>query len=750
MFMHKRLWIVAPLVIASLTLVAACVVYAQDAAPAPAPASEPASAPAETATGPAETSSAPAEIEVSDKDLAGLWSDFIHYITLARTDVARSYGQAILKKQPKPQDVYALSMKTPNAQKRLSDAAAQSPELKKIVESIRALIEQGYQAERGNPEQIVKTIQDLGGGLRAYENAAQRLVVSGEFALPQLVQKLGAANTPGELKQRIVNVLVRMGKDAVNGLNASLSTDNDEMQVQLSGVLAKIGYKQAVPYLKELSIRKGVTDSTRAKVCDALATLIGRPAAAKSLAELSYEYAQRYYNHEQSLMPDARMSNANVWYWQEGLGLTYKPVPAVLFPDIYAMRLAKMALENESKFDQAMALWLAANFRREANLQGFKDPTVPENMPSARFFALASPPEILQDVLSRGLKTQDSVVAAGAIEALVRTQGAKSLVQPVAGGAQPLVEAMSFPSKQIRYQAAIALANAMPDKAFNGSDLVLTVLNDALRMNTQKVAILVTADEKTRNETKDALRAANFDVVDVSEAGKAIAVAKPLPGVDLVVVEPAAAADVVPAMRRECGLVSVPVIVTGDDEKARNQLKGDALVSYLGGKAKLQDVLEKIFGKAGETQPAEQGTTWAIRVAETARMLALTNNCVYNLVRLRPALIANLNSSSAEVQTASARALAAMSSPEAQQAVANLALKQDLDEKLRVEMLNILTESVRKFGNQLAEQQVNSVYTLVSSNASAAVREAAAQAWGSLNLPSEKSKALILQFAPKS
>jgi hypothetical protein len=57
----------------------------------------------------------------------------------------------------------------------------------------------------------------------------------------------------------------------------------------------------------------------------------------------------------------------------------------------------------------------------------------------------------------------------------------------------------------------------------------------------------------------------------------------------------------------------------------------------------------------------------------------------------------------------------------------------------------VLTESVRKFGNQLTDPQIKGVYDLVIGTGAEPLRVAAAQAYGSLNLPSEKSKSLILQ-----
>ena len=59
------------------------------------------------------------------------------------------------------------------------------------------------------------------------------------------------------------------------------------------------------------------------------------------MAQLCYDLAEKYYYGAESLQPDIRYETANVWYWQEGFGLTYKSVPRRIFSDIYAMRTAR-------------------------------------------------------------------------------------------------------------------------------------------------------------------------------------------------------------------------------------------------------------------------------------------------------------------------------------------------------------------------------------------------------------------------
>jgi HEAT repeat protein len=108
-----------------------------------------------------------------------------------------------------------------------------------------------------------------------------------------------------------------------------------------------------------------------------------------------------------------------------------------------------------------------------------------------------------------------------------------------------------------------------------------------------------------------------------------------------------------------------------------------------------------------------------------------------------------LNNKKAEVRLAAASALAVMPAPAAQQAIAKLALSADLDEKVRVAVLNSACDSVRRFGNQFAPDQQNGVLEMVTGKGSAELRDAAAQLLGALSLPSDKVKSLILQTGAK-
>src|SRR5262249_47715652 len=111
--------------------------------------------------------------------------------------------------------------------------------------------------------------------------------------------------------------------------------------------------------------------------------------------------ADGYYDDAESLSADPRIDNANVWYFDaDAQELRFIPAPRAIFTDVMAMRSAEAALALANTDAASIALWLAANFRREAKLGmdvesesasplAKKDATKPEDYPRSIYFARA-------------------------------------------------------------------------------------------------------------------------------------------------------------------------------------------------------------------------------------------------------------------------------------------------------------------------------------------------------------------------
>ena len=693
---------------------------------------------------------APAEPKV---DIKQLWEDLMHYIKIAHPLLTPSTAKAILESGVEPKEVYLLWANTPDAVAVLN-RGSNLKGMKQLVVDLQKMIDMGYVAVRTDPEQIENAIKMLGGTFRGYEIAARDLEKSGEYALPQLIQKLSEPTTPITLRERISRVLPRLGKNAVRPLSAALQSDNPNLQEEIAKALGEIGYPHAAGRLKELLSRKNLLPGPRKAATLALIACGGTAAQEKSTAAIYYDQALSYYYCRESIMPAAADEMANIWYWKKGAGLAYKPVPKEIFCDVYAMRMARLALQHDPKFYPAVSLWVGANLNRAAHLaKGQTDATYGESTPTVAYFALASSARYLQDVLARALRDHNSPVAIGAITALSKTAGAKNLIEPVAGGAQPLVEALGYPDRHVRFLAAVSLANALPTKRFVGDELVVTQLIEALRQTGRQTALVIIQDERQRNAVKGAMRDLGYDIIDNANLDEAIRAARQSAGVDVAILsaKPDPSATVA-RFRTDPVFATLPAIIVSDTERVTTLVKRDdssVQLKVAEGELVTKDVMEASLAEAmkltaGAEMTGDTAATWTVRAAAAIEHLGTTSNAIYDIKRARGALAAALGDSRRPVRLAASRALSVIQTPEAQRAIAALALDTDAPEDVRVAAFNDLSASLRRFGMHLTEELSQAVLGVVKGKDTSDLLNAAAQALGAMDLPSQEIKSLIL------
>lgn len=681
------------------------------------------------------------------KKLADQWEDLLHYIKVARPDLAKSFGDAVLN-SGKPREVYLLSVQSKSAQSVLARGTRLAG-MQETIQRLQKMIDQGYQAMRTDPAEIERSINMLPVSVKSYARARERLINSGEFALPQMIQKLMDPRTDALLRERIVQVMPSLGKEIVRPLSVALQTKDEKLREIFASALAEVEYPHAAARLKELHQTEGLLKRTEVMVESALITCAGKSSLSKSVSQMYYDLALKYYYQDESIRPDERSDKANIWYWKNDAGLSFVPVPRQIFCDIYAMRLARLALGHDDEFYPAVSLWLAANLKREADLPaGGADPTLPDGAATATYYIRAAGATFAQEVLGRALNDYNSTVAIGAIEALRLTAGAKSLVEPIESGEQPLVQAMTYPDRRVRFLAAASLANARPDKRFTGYDLVLMTLNESLRQTGKQAALIIAANEKQSNLLKDAVRAAGYTVLVRADTKEGMKAARAIGGVDLVVIASVpGAAEVIPTLRQEGIFAAVPVIVAASETlPLRNLAKEDKRTILAGGEltaGRLGQALSQAPGlAAGKPLSEEEVTQWAVRAAKAIRLLGLTQNPVLDVSVTRTTLMAALAAKD-PVRIAAAQALAVMREAEAQRAICTLVVDAEASEAVRVAAMGALAESVRKFGNQLTEAQAQAVLDIVMDEKADPLRNGAAQDLGALNLRSDQIRELI-------
>lgn len=558
------------------------------------------------------------------------WDDFLHYTAIGRLDLAAGYAQAIIDGSPDPLELLALSESNANGYRILLKMNATSEELKEVSGKILDIIEQGRFLRRTDPRIIIQEIKRLSTTVRGRIAAEQRLKNAGEYAIPYMLDAMADPDRKSEFAN-ITGALPKIGRDAIRPLAASLQMNNVGVKGEIIKALGEIGYMQSAGHLKFV-MENDESQLLRQLAAKALEKI--DPAALKApAAQLLFQLAESYYDHAESVAPAAEYDFANVWFWDAAAGkLVRQEVDKRYFNELMAMGSCEWALRADANTGSAIALWLAAFFKAEGT--GVAQPAYfGQGHADAMTYATTAGPEYLHEGLDRALGDKDAYVSLGLVEALAANAGEKSLLYRI-GTEQPLVKALSFEDRMVRYSAAIAIGQAGPNAEFTGSSLIIENLAEAI---------------------------------------------------------------------------------------------GDA------GRAELGDALADVY---------------ELRAIQVMLKLAVTRNPVVDASHALNALIAATTRNREAMQTLAGEVLARLSSPDAQRAIAEMAMSEANSKAVRVAAFASLAISAKLNARLLTEEQIDAMYELIGSDAAdAELRSAAASAYGALNLPSKRVKDLILDQA---
>ena len=680
-----------------------------------------------------------------------------YFASIGRFDVAGANLSALIVAGPDPIALLEFTQRMPQREQLMVDLI-DNPVMGDSAREVLRVVAEGERRIKADPLRVQQNIARLAGPPRAFENATARLRESGEYAVPFMIQALRDSSKP-ELTTPIMRSLPQLDRGGLNPLVQALKADDASTRRAVIELLAQIPYWQSVPYLVRLRDDQQTPGDLRAAAEKALTALgaLGVSVDTKLTPDMAfYQLGRAYYDNQPSLAADARLEVANVWYWREGL-LQNKQVPTAIFDEVMCMRACEEALLINPEMKPALALWVAANLRRESQLpDGASDATRPAGFPTAAYFAQSAGPEYCLAALLLAVDDKDAAVAAGLIAALRNTAGPAALTGE-AGGRQPLADALSFPDRVVRIRAALALAAAMPQQKFRGDQNLLPVLSEALMLHGgAKNALLVEPNAEIANQVAAALRAAGYETVAATSFFDGMKQARAdLPGLDLIVLASDLAgpvvADALQQLRGEFQFAATPVLVIakpGDAAAVRALQRANARVREIPPAVDpdaLATAISMVSRSSGATPiTPELGASLALESAQVLLGLAVTANALFPLDSLEPALVNALGAADPSLRITAAQVLGFLKSPSAQAAVAKVALADGEDEAIRIAMFAALAESAKRHGSQLLADQIQSLLGVVrSDSASMPLKTAASQALGALNLPGNTASEMV-------
>ncbi|MHC4680199.1 MAG: HEAT repeat domain-containing protein [Planctomycetota bacterium] len=415
--------------------------------------------------------------QTPDEELKKNWGEFLHYTAIGRPDLAKGYAQVLLQSNPDPVALLEISRQNEQGYQIMVRVTETAPdaELVELSGKILALIERGRFLQRIEPKIIAEEVRRLSSTDRGWFAAVERLRNAGEYAIPFMLDAMADMSREDELPN-IIRALPQIGRDAIRPLTAALQTDNVALRAEIIRALGKIGYPQSLAYLKlvaEKDESNKLRELARASVRQIDPAMLNTPAA-----QLFFQLGENYYYRAESLAPAADADFANIWFWDAGAhAKSY-------FNELMTMRSCEWALKADPGFGSAIGLWIAAFFKAESAGEETMPAYFGDRHADALVYATTAGVEYLHQALARAVKDNNAYVALGVIEALATTAGEKSLLYEI-GAAQPLLQALTFDDRKVKYSAAIAIGAAGPKERFAEASLVVANLADALGQSPQ-------------------------------------------------------------------------------------------------------------------------------------------------------------------------------------------------------------------------------------------------------------------------
>jgi len=193
----------------------------------------------------------PLQAAAAPNPLAAGAEDYWHFAKTAKYDLAVQAGQKLLDANPNPQELLAAFQGV--ASERRDDLFEtlfkwlNVDPMKDVTQKLLQKLKEGQTGMVTDPKWITDQVQRLAVNERSFEMALVNLRNAGEFAAPIMVDTLrdqGKRNLHGATRR----ALVRLGRQVLNPLVATLESKDQGTLVTMIGVLGDIGYPDAAPY----------------------------------------------------------------------------------------------------------------------------------------------------------------------------------------------------------------------------------------------------------------------------------------------------------------------------------------------------------------------------------------------------------------------------------------------------------------------------------------------------------------------
>ena len=541
----------------------------------------------------------------------------------------------------------------------------------------------------------------------------------GEYAVPYLVPFLADG---GDDDRRVLSMhaLSQMSSDVVVPLVESLHSSNPVMRRNIALVLGNIGDARAAGAL-QWTAANDADEIVRKTAAEAVAKLRANPSALANFLEAG----QAYYERRDTALRFGESGDV-VWNWKEDR-LVGAPIPRELYSSEMSKRAYFMALTADPKSTEALAGMARAYVEMQAKIDamtaagqdvGEWKNTVGEALTAVNTAGV--------DALDLALQWSVKHVDSSTGSALCR------VLAPLAKGPTTgLGQGLRSTDGAIRSESAVALGAIATRTRTNADAATVVALGEASAREALRVAVVVGSDAAKVEATAVAIEGQKTFVNRSTSGLRALAMLRRAPHVDLVVVADSLSdvttAQVVDEIRGDARLANVPIVVITADAATVSANFGDKIAGTMTGAedmAAVQAALSKEL--TGDRAKAED---LASRASTSLANLAASTPT--DLAAAQAGLVA-ASTRGDKIALPALRALGASGGVAESAALVTVLADEARSEEARVAAGQALSNLLGRHADALDAAALAKVQGVVASSAPMSVREAAAQAIGSV------------------
>jgi hypothetical protein len=687
-----------------------------------------------------------------------LLADFVHYVRIENVELALAKGTELMERGLSGSEFVSLIEDSGDIARfeETLQRAVRVQSLEPLAAAMTLAYEGGKLERARNPEEISRNIELLTSTDRGRRIGEERLMFAGEYAMPQLLEAFFDRSNPTK-QVAAQRVIIGLGQQAVMPLSVAMMRVSPTQQEQIANALGSIPHRTSLPFLADLAAQTA-SEPVRAASRRAIEKIGG--AGDNDAAALYRMLAEIYYAQRTDVTSFPGEEHQLLWSYEPGAGLVMTAIRTPVYHEAMAMRLLERGMRLESSSggvgNETLALWIASNFRRQIDTpEGYENPAYIVDGEGARrsamYYAVAAGSDVTQRVLARALNERDTQLARLALAAVQTTAGVSTLVADTSG-TSPLVQALSYPNRRVQYEAALAIAVANPTSAFAGSDRVVPILASAITGAGSRIAAVVSPEAESYQSIRATLDRMGYTVLPQARtwADLAPSIAEAA-GIDLVV-SVGVHGDRIPALiadvRGTSKTIATPLLVLTNQQSytdMRRRYASDSSLSIrqsaIGDAAIAQSITQLVEVAAGGVISRDEADAYAAASLAALRDLAVSGNQVLNVSDAALPLISALTEVQGESRLHVAEVLSRVNQSRAQRALFDAALGASGVE--RVQLLDMVSESGKRFGSMLDQRQVSAVVSLAQKGSDDEAT-AAAGLLGALNLAGTELVTLIL------